>query len=61
MTEVFSARRHVARMLRFEAALARAEARAGVIPQAAADAIAAACDVDGFDVDAIVREGATVS
>ncbi len=45
-------------MLRFEAALARAEARAGVIPAAAADAIGAACQVERFDVAALYREAA---
>jgi 3-carboxy-cis,cis-muconate cycloisomerase len=37
-------------MLEFEAALATAEARTGVIPPAAADAIVAQCDVSRFDV-----------
>jgi 3-carboxy-cis,cis-muconate cycloisomerase len=45
-------------MLDVEAALARASARAGVIPQAAADAIAAACEAEHFDVDQIGREAA---
>lgn len=40
-------------MLDFEAALAQAEASVGVIPQHAADVIAAQCDVEHFDVDAI--------
>lgn len=56
MADVFSPRAHVRSMLRFEAALARAEARAGLIPNTAADAIAAACDRDDFDADAIVAE-----
>jgi 3-carboxy-cis,cis-muconate cycloisomerase len=43
-------------MLAFEAALARAEARAGLIPAAAAEAIAAACRVEHFDVLAIFRD-----
>jgi 3-carboxy-cis,cis-muconate cycloisomerase len=38
-------------MLQFEAALARAEARHGLIPMAAADAIAAAAEPGKFDVD----------
>lgn len=50
---VFSDRNRVSRMLEFEAALAQAEASVGVIPQAAADAIAAQCNVDHFDVAAI--------
>jgi len=37
-------------MLDVEAALARAGAEVGVVPAAAADAIAAACRADGFDI-----------
>src|SRR5262249_38304538 len=44
-------------MLAFEATLARAQAQEGVIPQAAADAIARACDSIEIDVDALVAEG----
>lgn len=40
-------------MLDVEAALARAASRVGLIPVEAADAIAAACQVDDLDVDAI--------
>jgi 3-carboxy-cis,cis-muconate cycloisomerase len=40
-------------MLDFEAALARAEAACGVIPEAAAGPIAAACKADRFDLDAL--------
>ena len=46
-------------MLRVESALARALARAEVIPTAAADAIAAACRVELYDPDAIFAETAT--
>ena len=53
MRAIFSARARLARMLEFEAALARAEARAGVIPQAAADAIALQCDAKRFDTGEI--------
>jgi len=42
-------------MLDFEAALARAEARVGVIPIAAAPAIAAKCKAELFDTQAIVN------
>jgi 3-carboxy-cis,cis-muconate cycloisomerase len=42
-------------MLDFEAALAGAEADAGVITTADAGAIAAACQAEGFDVDALGR------
>jgi 3-carboxy-cis,cis-muconate cycloisomerase len=58
MAATFSAEAHVRQLLAFEAALARAEARAGVIPQAAADAIAAACQVELFNVAALYREAA---
>jgi 3-carboxy-cis,cis-muconate cycloisomerase len=54
MREVFSVRSRLAAMLEVEVALARAEAGTGVIPLAAADAIARAADVDRLDLDAIV-------
>jgi 3-carboxy-cis,cis-muconate cycloisomerase len=44
-------------LLDAERALAAAEARAGVIPTAAAEAIAAACRADRFDAVAIAEEG----
>ncbi|MGE5170834.1 MAG: 3-carboxy-cis,cis-muconate cycloisomerase [Rudaea sp.] len=53
MRAVFSDRARIARMLEFESALASAEASVGVIPRAAADAIARECDVGRFDVPAI--------
>src|SRR6476469_10206270 len=56
MRDVFAERTRIARMLDFEAALARAEASVGVIPQKAADAIARECNADGFDVAAIARD-----
>ena len=59
MSAAFSARAHVRGMLAFEAALARAEARADVIPQEAAHAIAAVCREELFDVAALYREAAT--
>jgi len=58
MTDVFSAQALVRQMLRFESALARAEARAGIVPVAAADAIAAACHADRYDASAILAEAA---
>jgi len=45
-------------MLDAEAALATASAAAGVIPAAAAEAIAACCDAGRFDVDALGRASA---
>jgi 3-carboxy-cis,cis-muconate cycloisomerase len=44
-------------MLDAEAALAGAEAEAGLIPKEAAEAIAGACDASAFDSDAIARDG----
>ena len=44
-------------MLDSERALARAEAAVGVIPAAAAEAIAAACRADRFDSDLIAQQG----
>jgi 3-carboxy-cis,cis-muconate cycloisomerase len=44
-------------MLDAEAALAGAEAEAGIIPSEAAAAIAGACDADAFDPRAIARDG----
>src|SRR3954471_22228271 len=58
MLALFSGEGHVRRMLVFEAALARAEARAGVIPADAAEAITAACRVELFDVPDLLRETA---
>ncbi len=50
---VFSDRACLQGMLDFEAALARAEARTGVIPKKAAGAIAACCKAERLDADAI--------
>jgi 3-carboxy-cis,cis-muconate cycloisomerase len=60
MAAVFSAEARVRRMLDFEAALARAQARAGVIPAGAAAAIGTACRVERLDLGAIAREAAVV-
>lgn len=59
MSAAFAPVAHVRAMLAFEAALAQAEARAGVIPLEAASAIAAACNVEHFDIAALYREAAT--
>lgn len=53
--DLFSDRARVQSMLDFEAALARAEARMGVIPEPAAPAIAAKCRAELFDTDALSR------
>src|SRR2546421_930149 len=58
MSTTFSPESHVRGMLAFEAALARAEARAGIIPQEAATVIAANCRVELFNVAALYREAA---
>src|SRR5687768_16688860 len=58
MAALFSGTGHIRRMLDFEAGLARAEARAGVITVEAAEAISAACRVDLFDVPALLRDTA---
>ena len=60
MREVFSDRVRVQRMLDFEAALARAEARVGIIPPAAVPAIEAKCRAELFDLDALARATALV-
>jgi 3-carboxy-cis,cis-muconate cycloisomerase len=58
--KVLSDRSCLQGMLDFEAALARAEARAGVIPSSAAAAIAAQCKADLFDIEELSR-GAKLS
>src|SRR5260370_6769712 len=58
MGGAFSPEAHVRGMLAFEAALARAEARAGIIPQEAATVVAANCREELFDVAALYREAA---
>jgi 3-carboxy-cis,cis-muconate cycloisomerase len=58
MAAIFAPAAHIRQMLAFEAALARAEAAAGVIPTAAVEPIAAACRHDDFDSTAIYAEAA---
>lgn len=53
LAEVFSDESVLRAMLEFEAALARAEARVGVIPAKAAKAITVAAKAEGFDVSAL--------
>jgi 3-carboxy-cis,cis-muconate cycloisomerase len=50
LAEIFSDHSVLQAMLRFEVALARAEARLGVIPEAAAEHIAAAAKAEDFDI-----------
>lgn len=54
--EALSERNFLAAMLRFEAALARAQASVGLIPESAAQSIIGTCKVELFDVPKIVRE-----
>jgi 3-carboxy-cis,cis-muconate cycloisomerase len=53
MREVFGDRARLQRMLDVEAALARAQAKLGLIPAAAAAEVAAKAEVGRFDLDAI--------
>jgi len=53
--KIFSSRACLQAMLDFEAALARAEARAGVIPSSAGTAIAAKCKVESLDGAALAK------
>ncbi|KAF1050822.1 MAG: 3-carboxy-cis,cis-muconate cycloisomerase [Stenotrophomonas maltophilia] len=55
MRAVFCDRARVQGMLDFEAALARAEARLGVIPASAVASIEAACQADFYDFDALAQ------
>jgi 3-carboxy-cis,cis-muconate cycloisomerase len=59
--EAVDGRAWVRAMLDAEAALARAEARAGVIPGDAAEQIAAACDAADYDSEEIGDEGRRVA
>jgi 3-carboxy-cis,cis-muconate cycloisomerase len=55
LAEIFSDRSVLQAMLDFETALARVESRLGMIPEAAAVAIAAAANPDKFDIAALSR------
>jgi 3-carboxy-cis,cis-muconate cycloisomerase len=61
LRDAVGGRAWVQAMLDAEAALARAEAAAGVIPADAADRIAASCDASTFDVEQIGEEGRQVA
>ncbi|HET9148597.1 MAG TPA: 3-carboxy-cis,cis-muconate cycloisomerase [Acetobacteraceae bacterium] len=58
MAAAFDARAGAQAMLDAEAALARAQARLGLIPAEAAEAITRACNAAPPDSDALAREGA---
>ncbi|MDM0112828.1 3-carboxy-cis,cis-muconate cycloisomerase [Variovorax sp. J22R133] len=54
--EAFSDHQFVDAMLRFEAALTRAQSQLGLIPESAAQTIIGSCKVELFDVAKIVRD-----
>lgn len=56
MRRIFSDENRVQKYLDVEAALARAEARLGIIPQAAAEEIGRHCQVEQFDLAALAQE-----
>jgi 3-carboxy-cis,cis-muconate cycloisomerase len=56
MRDALSVRARVQGMLDFERALAAAQAKVGVIPPAAADVIAAACDVQRIDLQQLALQ-----
>jgi 3-carboxy-cis,cis-muconate cycloisomerase len=60
MAAAFSDRARIQRMLDVEAALARAQAKLGLIPAVAAEEIAAKAEVSGFDLDEIGRRAELV-
>jgi len=55
---IFSDREYIQSLLDFEAALARAEAKAGVIPAADAKIIVAACRAEQFNVEELAVQAA---
>jgi 3-carboxy-cis,cis-muconate cycloisomerase len=55
---IFSDQAYIQSLLEFEAALARAEAKAGVIPAADAPIIAAVCQVEQFNVEELAAQAA---
>lgn len=60
VTEVLSDRSFVAAMLRYQAALSRAQANAELIPAGAAQSIIGTCKVELFDVPKLTRESGRV-
>lgn len=61
MREIFSEENLVQKWLDVEAALARAEARLGIIPQEAADEITKKAKVENLDLDKLGKEMAEIS
>ena len=58
MDRIFSDREYLQALLDFEAALARAEAKTGVIPAGDAQIIAAACRAEQFNVEELAAQAA---
>lgn len=56
MQQVFSSHNTVQRMLDFEAALAKAEAKEGIIPAQAVAAIIACCDAAKIELNALIQD-----
>jgi 3-carboxy-cis,cis-muconate cycloisomerase len=56
LADMFSDQSVLAAFLQFESALSRAQARLGLIPAHAADAISRAAVADGFELEAIARD-----
>src|SRR5690349_13308588 len=56
--QIFSDHSYIQSLLEFEAALARAEAKAGVIPAVDAPIIAAACLAEQFNVEELATQAA---
>lgn len=56
VNELFSAEAYLESMLRFEAALAQAQAKLGIIPEEAALQIAKFCQIDVLDIPALIQE-----
>ena len=55
---IFSDQEHIQSLLQFEAALARAEAKMGVIPEPDARAIGTACRAENFNVEELAAQAA---
>jgi 3-carboxy-cis,cis-muconate cycloisomerase len=58
LQRVLSDEARIHAMLQFEAALAKAEARAGIVPEDAANRIADCCATDPFDLSTITKQAA---
>ncbi|SKA38033.1 adenylosuccinate lyase [Consotaella salsifontis] len=56
MREIFSEKNRLQKWLDFEVALARTQAELGIIPEAAAEEIAAAAHIDRVDLEAVAEE-----